>query len=106
MVTSGYISRPWDTLADDFVRAVSEQDAADGEGARRILKELLRDTRLQRHAALVDWHRLPEADRSIAALADDPRARAILEDAGCLDEFLARRSYQESDCAIIDDLLS
>ena len=108
MATSGYVTRPWGTLGEDIAARLRElaergENLDNPQVVKAAVKGELRDSRLKRHTALVDWADLPRADRAIAALADYPGIRETAEQAGCLS-WLRNWDYRESDRGIAEQL--
>lgn len=109
MVTSGYIARPWDDLAEAFAdsyRTYRQQggDPTDRGAVRALVKNVLRDKHLKRHVALVDWESLPEVDAAIARIADTPENERALAQADVLG-WVRSRCNQQADRAIADQFI-
>ncbi|MDM8164212.1 hypothetical protein [Collinsella intestinalis] len=109
MVTSGYIARPWDDLAEAFAdsyRTYRQQggDPTDRGSVRALVKNVLRDRHLKRHVALVDWESLPEVDAAIARIADTPENERALAQADVLG-WVRSRCNQQTDRAIADQFI-
>ncbi len=110
MVTSGYITRPWGDLAQDFAaswRGYLHEggDANDGGAVKSLVKSAIRDKHLKRHVALVDWEFLPLADKAIASIADTPENERVLSQAGVLT-WVRSRCNQQSDLDIADQFIT
>lgn len=109
MVTSGYITRPWDNLAQDFAAAYLAYlheggDASDGGTVKSLVKSVIRDKHLKRHVALVNWEFLPLADQAIASIAGTPENERALSQAGVL-AWVRSRHNQQSDRDIADQFI-
>lgn len=110
MVTSGYITRPWDDLAQDFAtawRAYLHEggDPNDGGAVKSLVKSTIRDKHLKRHVALVDWEFLPLVDKAIASIADTSENERVLSQAGVIT-WVRSRCNQQSDRDIADQFIT
>ena len=110
MVTSGYITRPWGDLAQDFAaswRGYLREggDANDGGAVKSLVQSAIRDKHLKRHVALVDWEFLPLVDKAIASIADMPENERVLSQAGVL-AWVRSRCNQQSDRDIADQFIT